>query len=75
MTGSALSGFTWWLGEEGALAHELAEAAEEVHEAFGTLAWAYLVGHAGMAVLHRLAGHGEIAAMFRLLPGRAPAGR
>jgi len=45
------------------------EAAEEVHEAFGTLAWAYLVGHAGMAVLHRLAGHGEIAAMLSLRPG------
>ncbi len=69
VTGSALSGFAWWLGEEGLLAHGLAEAAEEVHELFGSLVWAYLVGHAGMAVLHRLAGHDEIGAMFRLGPG------
>lgn len=69
VTGSALSGLTWWLGEEGGAAHALAEAAEEVHELFGSLVWAYLVGHAGMAVLHRLAGHEEIPAMFSLRPG------
>ena len=28
-----------------------------VHELFSKLVWAYLVGHAGLAVLHEMAGH------------------
>ena len=29
----------------------------EVHEALGSLIWAYLIGHVGMVVLHRIKGH------------------
>jgi cytochrome b561 len=38
---------------------------EEVHEAFATLMWIYLIGHAAVAALHQLAGHGTIAPMLR----------
>jgi cytochrome b len=37
---------------------------EEIHEAFGSLLWVYLVAHLSMAVLHQLAGHSRIREMF-----------
>jgi len=36
---------------------ELVEAMKELHEALGGLVWAYLIGHVGMVVLHKLKGH------------------
>jgi len=42
----------------------LGEAAEELHEGFGTLMWVYLAGHAGLAVLHALSGHDIVRRMF-----------
>lgn len=30
---------------------------KELHEGFGSLVWAYLIGHVGMVVLHRIKGH------------------
>lgn len=35
-----------------------------VHELFSKLVWAYLVGHAGLAVLHEIAGHRLFRQMF-----------
>jgi cytochrome b561 len=36
----------------------------ELHEVFANLMWAYLIGHAGMAVLHDMAGHRVLGRMF-----------
>lgn len=35
-----------------------------IHELFSKLVWAYLIGHAGLAVLHELAGHRLVRKMF-----------
>ena len=40
----------------------------EVHKLVANLVWAYLVGHAGLAVLHQVSGHPVLQRMF----GRAP---
>ncbi len=39
---------------------------KEFHEAVAPLMWGYLVAHAAMAVLHRLAGHPGVGAMVRV---------
>ena len=36
----------------------------EIHELFANLMWAYLIGHAGLAVLHQFAGHPVIKRIF-----------
>lgn len=43
----------------------------QLHKLMANLMWAYVVGHAGLAVLHQLAGHRVLQRMF----GRAPSGR
>ena len=43
----------------------MGETSEELHEAFGTLMWLYLAGHAGLAVLHMLSGRDIVRRMFR----------
>lgn len=58
----AASGTAWLLLEDGNPG--LAEAAAETHEVLSNLVWAYLVGHAGLAVLHELAGHRVLRRMF-----------
>ena len=40
----------------------------EVHKLVSNLMWAYVVGHAGLAVLHQLAGHQVLQRMFRAKP-------
>jgi cytochrome b561 len=37
---------------------------EEIHEAFGSILWVYLVAHISMAMLHQLAGHSRTKDMF-----------
>ncbi len=34
------------------------------HEVMGTMMWIFIVGHAGMALMHQLRGHGVLQAMF-----------
>jgi len=36
----------------------------ELHEAFASLMWAYLIGHAGIAVVHDIVGHRVLGRMF-----------
>ncbi len=74
VTGMALSGFVWWLGEDVGALEALGEAAEEVHEVLANLVWAYLVGHAGMAYLHQMKGEPIVREMFSL-GGGAESGR
>ncbi|MEO5345905.1 MAG: cytochrome b/b6 domain-containing protein [Magnetococcus sp. YQC-9] len=40
-------------------------AIKELHEGLGVAMWGYLGLHAGMGILHQLAGHGSLTAMFR----------
>ncbi len=65
-TGMALTGLTWWLGEDLGLLGGLGEAAEEIHELLSNLMWAYLIGHAGLAVIHQLKGEPIVREMFSL---------
>ncbi len=68
-TGMALTGFTWWLGEDLGLLGGLGEAAEEIHELLSNLMWAYLIGHAGLAIIHQLKGELIVREMFSLKGG------
>lgn len=43
-----------------------------IHETLGPLVWAYLVGHAGLALLHQLAGHPVLQSMFDLRTAPEP---
>jgi len=36
----------------------------ELHEAFASLMWAYLIGHAGIAIVHDIVGHRVLGRMF-----------
>lgn len=38
----------------------------EIHETFANVAWAYLIGHGGLAVLHHLLGHLPLGEMWSL---------
>lgn len=40
-------------GKTSEFVHEM----KEIHEALGNLVWAYLIGHVGMVVLHKIKGH------------------
>jgi cytochrome b561 len=51
----------WWLEPAGT-----ARAIEEIHKLFANLAWAYLIAHAGLAVLHRLRGEASLSEMWSL---------
>ncbi len=62
----ALIYFTY--GQPG-IAGQVAKTTWEVHEALANLAWAYLIGHAGLGVLHGIAGHDILRPMFRLHGG------
>ncbi len=62
LTGSV---FYFWHGDAGT-AGAAAKTAKEVHTTLSNLVWAYLIGHACMAMLHRLAGHDIIQPMFNL---------
>lgn len=63
----ALTGTVYfiWHGHAGE-AGTAAKAAKEVHTTLANLAWAYLIGHAGMAMLHHLSGHDIIQPMFKV---------
>ena len=43
----------------------------DIHRLFANLVWAYLIGHAGLAVLHQMFGAPVIAEMWSLRPSRA----
>lgn len=63
----ALTGIAIYLGmaENGAMP-PLIKGIKEVHEVTSNLLWAYLVGHAGIAVLHQWLGHHTLTDMFKL---------
>lgn len=62
ITGSVLY---FGMAENGAMP-PLVKDIKEVHELTSNLLWAYLVGHAGIAILHQWLGHRTLADMFKL---------
>lgn len=56
------TGALWWWLEPASIARTI----EEVHKLFANLAWAYLIAHAGLAVLHHLLGEASLSEMWSL---------
>jgi cytochrome b561 len=65
----AASGAAWWFVFEGTA---MGGALLTAHSALGNLMWAYLIGHAGMAVVHQLIEGDVFARMFWLSARRSP---
>lgn len=62
MTLMAGTGTLWWFTAPSAAA----EIFETVHRLFANLAWAYLIGHAGLAIVHHLRGDAPLSEMWSL---------
>jgi cytochrome b561 len=59
------TGVTWFIGMQfGNMAQSWAKAAKEVHELFSNLVWAYLIGHAGIALINHFAGKQRLSEMW-----------
>lgn len=65
MTLMAGTGTLWWFTAPSAAAGTF----ETVHKLFANLAWAYLIGHAGLAVIHHLRGDAALSEMWSLRGG------
>lgn len=63
----AMTGSTIYFGmaENGAMP-PFVDVVKEIHEFASNLLWAYLIGHAGIAILHQRLGHRTLSDMFRL---------
>lgn len=63
----AITGVIIYFGmaENGAMP-PLVDAVKEVHEGASTLMWVYLIGHAGIGVVHQWLGHRTLSDMFDL---------
>ncbi len=65
--GMALSGFTVWLGMSGlGQLTDWANLVLSLHRSLATLMWVYVLGHAGMALLHHVRGEMIVRRMFTL---------
>lgn len=63
----AATGTFFYVGhDDTGLVKTLANEAKELHETLANVVWAYLIGHAGMALLHSATDHDIIQAMFGL---------
>jgi cytochrome b561 len=67
----ALTGASYFL--QGLAPHALTDAALFVHKSVANLMWAYLIAHAGLAMLHELTGQRVLARMVPLPPERSGA--
>lgn len=67
VTGMAVTGTVYYVAH----GTVLGSAAMFVHESVANLIWAYLIAHAGMAVLHHLMGADIFSRMFWTRPRRA----
>ncbi len=65
LTAMAATGTVFFLTNGSIVAHD----AMKLHKLIANLMWAYLFGHAGIAVLHHLLGHDVIKRMFWLRRG------
>lgn len=62
MTLMAGTGTLWWFTAPSAATGIF----ENAHKLFANLAWAYLIGHAGLAVIHHLRGEAALSEMWSL---------
>ncbi len=70
MTAMAVSGaVVYFAMQPGSGLTQFGFAALAVHSAVANLAWAYLVGHAAIALAHELAGHRIVRSMFSVRGG------
>lgn len=60
VTVMAATGALWWLLQPSAAASFLID----VHTLFANLAWVYLIGHAGLAILYHLRGEAPLGTMW-----------
>ncbi len=61
----AITGVTYWAADKfGAGKSPVVGAALEVHELFSNLVWAYLIGHATLALIHHFKGQASIFEMW-----------
>lgn len=65
LTAMAATGTAFFVTEGSIVAHD----AMKLHKLIANLMWAYLLGHAGIAVLHHLLGHDIIKRMFWIRRG------
>jgi cytochrome b561 len=66
-SGLAASGVAWMLLFQGT---HMGRSVLAAHSLLGNLMWAYVVGHAGMGVLHQFAGEDVFSRMFWFAPRR-----
>jgi cytochrome b561 len=66
MSAIAATGAAWWFVQPSTTARVF----EDVHKALANLAWAYLVAHASLAVIHHLRGEDVLSAMWSLRSAR-----
>lgn len=76
MTAMAASGTLYWLaggGDPGAGGAVF--VAMLIHKPLANLAWVYLIGHAGVALVHHVTDHQPLGEMWSLAPARTPRNR
>ncbi|MFC2969463.1 cytochrome b/b6 domain-containing protein [Acidimangrovimonas pyrenivorans] len=66
MSFMAVSGTTFFLMVQSGVSWSYARPVIELHALFGNLAWVYLIGHAGMALVHHVTNSQPITAMWSL---------
>lgn len=64
MTVMATLGAIWFALELVGATGRLAELAIEVHKLFGNVAWAYLIGHGLLAIVHHVRGEASLGEMW-----------
>ncbi len=75
MTAMAASGALYWFAGGGdPEAGGLIFVAMLIHKALANLVWAYLIGHAGMAVVHHVTAHQPLGEMWSLQRGNGASG-
>lgn len=63
----ALTGSVYFFAAlDGSQSTTLVRLITDIHETFANVAWAYLIGHGGFAVLHHLLGHMHLSEMWSL---------
>ncbi len=64
----AMLGAIWFALDLAGATGAAADFAIEIHKLLGNIAWAYLIGHGLMAVLHHFRGDAGLGEMWSLRP-------
>ncbi len=72
MLAMATTGVIYWLaGKFGATQSSFVGLAMDIHETLSNAVWAYLIGHAGFALIHHFKGEASLLEMWSLRRNRA----